>query len=117
MLEQAYPSDVKTFDDVQSGVDAYRKALGAAEDKSVTVASIGELTNLRDVVTAIPDLFSSKVKDIIYMAGESESNLRKDVDPEVLASETHGFVGSDIAALLYRGRHAVHQGEDGPHLH
>ena len=69
MLEQTYPSDVKTFDDVQSGVDAYRKALGAADDKSVTIASIGELTNLRDVISAIPDLFSSKVKDIIYMDG------------------------------------------------
>ncbi|GMI44208.1 hypothetical protein TrCOL_g5271 [Triparma columacea] len=49
------------------------------------------------------------------MAGESESNLRKNVDPEVLASETQAFVGSDIAALSHRGRHAVHQGGNGPH--
>jgi len=69
MLESTYDSDIKTYNDVQSGIDAYRKALGAAEDNSVTVASIGELTNLRDVIDAIPDLFSSKVKEIIYMDG------------------------------------------------
>ena len=78
MLEGEYESDVQTFDQVMGALEAYKKSLGAAEDKSVTIASIGELTNLRDIVQDDPDLFMSKVKEIIYMVRrEAERGARR----------------------------------------
>ena len=43
--------------------------LAAAENNSVVIASIGELTNLRDILNADLDLFSAKVTAIYYMDG------------------------------------------------
>ena len=43
-------------------MSAYTKVLQAAENNSVTIASIGELTNLRDILMAEEELFISKVK-------------------------------------------------------
>ena len=43
--------------------------LQEAEDNSVVIASIGELTNLRDIIKANKELFIQKVKLIYYMDG------------------------------------------------
>mmetsp|Transcript_3204 Transcript_3204/g.6716 ORF Transcript_3204/g.6716 Transcript_3204/m.6716 type:complete len:456 (+) Transcript_3204:164-1531(+) len=68
-IENTYPSPVQNYDQVQSAVSAYTKVLQAAENNSVTIASIGELTNLRDILMAEEELFISKVKAIYYMDG------------------------------------------------
>ena len=43
--------------------------LTGAEDNSVVIASIGELTNLRDILKAEKDLFIRKVAKIVYVDG------------------------------------------------
>lgn len=43
--------------------------LEGAEDNSVVIASIGELTNLRDIIKANKALFIQKVTKIVYMDG------------------------------------------------
>jgi len=69
MIEQAYPSEIKNFDAVDSAVAAYTKTLAKAADHSVVIASIGELTNLRDLLMANATLVGQKVKQIVYMDG------------------------------------------------
>ncbi|GMH88937.1 hypothetical protein TrST_g3681 [Triparma strigata] len=69
LIESEFPSDVKTYNDVNSAVDSYRRALESQADHSVVIASIGELTNLRDIIKAEPALFAQKVKSIYYMDG------------------------------------------------
>ena len=69
MIEGRYPSNVKDYDDVMPAIDAYTKVLKEADDNSIVIASIGELTNLRDILVAQPDLFAQKVKSIYYMDG------------------------------------------------
>ena len=68
-IEQDYPSPVQNYDQVPNEVDAYRTALSAATDGSVVIASIGEPTALRNILTAEPALFAQKVKSIVYMDG------------------------------------------------
>ena len=60
-LEADYPSSVQNYDQVPSAVATYTAALTAAADASVVIASIGELTNLRDILVAEPALFAAKV--------------------------------------------------------
>ncbi|GMH64177.1 hypothetical protein TrLO_g325 [Triparma laevis f. longispina] len=69
LIEEDFPSSVKTYNDVNAAVDSYRRALESQEDNSVVIASIGELTNLRDILKAEPQLFAQKVKSIYYMDG------------------------------------------------
>jgi hypothetical protein len=45
-----YPGPVKKYFDVPEAVETYRKALVAAKDNSVHIASIGMTTNLRDLL-------------------------------------------------------------------
>jgi hypothetical protein len=48
----------------------YRTALQRANNKSVTIASIGETTNLQDLLRNEMDLVRAKVKKIVYMDGD-----------------------------------------------
>ena len=69
ILEQRYPSAVQTYREVAPAVEVYSRVLAAADDHSVVIASIGELTNLRDVLKANATLFNQKVKAVHYMDG------------------------------------------------
>ena len=68
-IENDYPSSIQNYDQVSSAVDSYTKMLSSASDSSVVIASIGELTNLRDIIKANKELFIQKVKLIYYMDG------------------------------------------------
>ena len=48
-LKQKFPHEVHGRDSVPSALDVYRHALAQAANRSVTIASIGELTNLQDL--------------------------------------------------------------------
>ena len=69
MLLDKYPSAVKNYDEVPTALHAYRTVLADAEDASVVIASIGEPTNLRDLLSADRDLVRRKVKRIVFMDG------------------------------------------------
>ena len=64
-----FPHTVNSRNDVPSGLDIYRSALQKAADKSVVIASIGELTNLQDLLRNDTTLFKQKVKKVVYMDG------------------------------------------------
>ena len=68
-IQARYPSPVQNADQVDDAVTAYTKALSAAADGSVVIASIGEPTALRDVLRAQPALFARKLKQLVYMDG------------------------------------------------
>lgn len=70
--------EVKTNADYPSAVDVYRKTLAGAADTSVTVLTVGFVTNLADLLRSGPDQYSSlsgkelikkKVKNYVTMAG------------------------------------------------
>ena len=68
-IEKDFPASVQNYDQVPSAVEAYTTALTRADNASVIIASIGELTNLRDILKAEPALFNAKVKAVYYMDG------------------------------------------------
>ena len=53
-----FPGPVKDYDDVPEAVETYRRALAAADDRSVHIASIGITTNMRDLLLSQPDSIS-----------------------------------------------------------
>jgi len=78
MLLAKYPHTVNSTADVPDAVALYRKILSAQPDHSVTVVSIGFLTNLSNLLLSKPDSFSNvtgrelvkrKVSKLVSMAG------------------------------------------------
>jgi inosine-uridine nucleoside N-ribohydrolase len=74
-----YPHTIKSTDDVPDAVDIYRKILNAQPDNSVTIVTVGFLTNLNNLLRSRPDkicplngfeLVSKKVKLLVSMAGK-----------------------------------------------
>jgi inosine-uridine nucleoside N-ribohydrolase len=51
-IKGKFPHKVNSRNDVPSGLDVYKSALQKAENKSVTIASIGETTNLQDLLVS-----------------------------------------------------------------
>lgn len=58
-LTREFPSDIKRRDQVPDAVKAYRKIMSEQPDNSVTIATIGFLSNLDALLKSGPDEFSS----------------------------------------------------------
>ena len=73
-----YPHLIKKNDEAYDAVKLYRKILAAQQDKSVTIVTVGFLTNMAHLIKSKPDEFSplsgkelvsKKVKLLVSMAG------------------------------------------------
>jgi len=90
-----YPHIVKSTNEVTDAVDVYRKILNAQPDNSVTVVTVGFLTNLNNLLHSQPDnispltgleLVSRKVKMLVSMAGKFPEGKEFNVDMDSTAS-------------------------------
>ena len=54
---------------VDSSLNIYRQTLRAQPDGSVTIASVGFLNNLHDLLRSEPELVRTKVKELVLMGG------------------------------------------------
>lgn len=77
-IAENYPPDIHFGDDVPDATRLYRKILAGQEDDSITIVSIGYLSNLYDLLQSGPDEFSSlsgqelvakKIKKLVCMGG------------------------------------------------
>ena len=86
-----YPHKIKRNDEVPDAAEVYRKVLASQPGKSVTIVTVGFLTNLSSLLQSPPDKYSplngkelikQKVKQLVCMAGRfpsgSEYNVRID---------------------------------------
>lgn len=74
-----WPHSINDSSATPSPVELYRSILSSAEDKSVTLISLGFLTNLAVLLSSVPDgitslagppLISAKVKELVIMGGK-----------------------------------------------
>jgi pyrimidine-specific ribonucleoside hydrolase len=88
-----YPHKIQSNEDAQDALHLYRKILASEPDHSVTVITVGFLTNLADLLESPGDLYSSlngrdliqrKILNLVCMAGRfpsgREFNLAEDVN-------------------------------------
>lgn len=91
----AFPHDLTASSEAPEAVDLYRKILANEPDRSVTIVTIGWLTNLGDLLDSRPDthsplpgreLVAAKVTELVTMggiwpnnAGEGEYNFKMDL--------------------------------------
>ncbi len=90
-----YPHDIRNNAEVPDAVLLYRKLLAAQPDNSVTIITVGFLTNLAGLLESKPDHFSQldgkslvkrKVKLLVCMAGRFPSGSEFNVNQDAAAS-------------------------------
>ncbi|MEO5562224.1 MAG: nucleoside hydrolase [Chitinophagaceae bacterium] len=91
-----YPHTIKENVEVPDAVEVYRKVLAARPDKSVTIVTVGFLTNLAALLRSQPDAHSKlngkdlvlkKVKQLVSMAGRFPSGSEFNVNRDAAASQ------------------------------
>jgi len=96
MLVEQYPHKIKSTDEVPDAITVYRKILASQPDQSVTIVTIGFLTNLSNLLKSEPDeisklsgmdLVKRKVKEVVSMAGGFPKGREFNVMIDSLASE------------------------------
>ena len=95
-LVKKYPHRIQTTNDLPDAVSVYRKTLYAQPDSSVTIVTVGFLTNLADLLRSQPDsispltgmeLVSKKVKRLVSMAGRFPEGKEFNVHMDSTASK------------------------------
>ena len=91
-----YPHKIKKNDEVPDAVEVYRKMLSSQPDKTVTIITVGFLTNLSALLQSSPDKYSKlngkelvrkKVKQLVCMAGRFPSGSEFNVNRDAAASQ------------------------------
>jgi len=91
-----YPHKIKTNAEAKDAVKLYRKILAAQPDKSVTIVTVGFLTNLSNLLNTKGDeysklsgreLVSKKVKLLVCMAGKFPAGFEFNVMQDAKASQ------------------------------
>lgn len=95
-----YPHAIKNNNEVPDAVELYRKILAGQKDNSVTIITVGFLTNIANLLQSKPDKYSllsgkelvkKKVKNLVSMAGKfpagKEFNIEKDAGASKYAYE------------------------------
>jgi inosine-uridine nucleoside N-ribohydrolase len=95
-LLRKYPHSIKKNEEVPGATDVYRKLLASQPDKSVTIVTVGFLTNLSDLLKSPADKYSrlngkalvkQKVKQLVCMAGRFPAGSEFNVNRDAAASQ------------------------------
>ena len=73
--------------DASSAPDFYKKLLSKAENDSVTVITVGTLTNIAEILEKEPKLFNAKVNSIVAMAGKFPSGKEFNIESDINAAK------------------------------
>ena len=91
-----YPHTITSTSEVEDAVKLYRKILNSQPDKSVTILTVGFLTNLRNLLISKPDSIShlagkdlvlKKVKNLVSMAGRFPDGKEYNIEMDSIAAE------------------------------
>ena len=96
-LIKNYPHKIKNNSEAEDAVLLYRKILAKQPAHSVTIVTIGFLTNLKGLLESKADAFSNldgkklvaeKVKELVCMAGAFPQGYEFNVDQDIAASQS-----------------------------
>ncbi|MHA4811222.1 nucleoside hydrolase [Flavitalea flava] len=122
-----YPHNLHSNEDVPDAVSVYRRQLSLQQDHSVTIITVGFLTNMANLLRSAPDSFSSlsgtelvkmKVKRMVCMAGRfpggKEFNVEKDARSSMVVFTTWPtpilFSGWEIGVKIHTGLPLIRNG-------
>ncbi len=120
LLVARYPHKIKSNEQAEDALTLYRRILAAQPNGSVTIVTVGFLTNMADLLISKPDKYSplsgrdlilKKVKKLVSMAGRFPEGREFNVDRDPVSSKIV-FEGWPTMILLsgFEIGQAVHTG-------
>ncbi len=126
-ITDQYPHNIRSNNQVPAATTLYRQLLAAQPDTSVTITTIGFLTNMASLLESAPDstsamngvdLVSRKVKTLVAMAGKFPEGKEFNVEKDAAASAyvamhwptTIIFSGFEIGEKVLTGAELVSTG-------
>lgn len=120
VLVAKYPHTLRSNNEAEDAVTLYRKILAAQPDRSVTIVTVGFITNMANLLQSKPDKYSSldgeslvkkKVNMLVSMAGAfpsgKEFNVERDAASSKYAFEHWPtavyFTGWEVGAKIFSG--------------
>ena len=109
-IRDEFPHAALTDDQEPTALSVYRTALASAPDSSITIISVGFVTNLNDLLKSQPDavsplsgpdLIRAKVKQLVVMGGKYPNNPITDCN--FTASTTQYVIASWPTPILFSG--------------
>jgi inosine-uridine nucleoside N-ribohydrolase len=91
-----YPHKINSNDEVRDAVSLYREILAKQPDSSVTIITVGFLTNIGNLLKSPPDDYSplsgnelvhKKVKRLVSMAGKFPEGLEFNIEEDAAAAK------------------------------
>jgi hypothetical protein len=124
LLVKKYPHTIQSTSESPDAVETYRKLLAKQPDKSVTIVTVGFLTNLANLLESGPDQFSKlsgeelvkkKVSKLVSMAGFFPKGREYNVLIDSVASEKVFnnwptdiiFSGFEIGSKIFTGLRVI----------
>jgi inosine-uridine nucleoside N-ribohydrolase len=95
-LVAKYPHKIRSNDEAEDATTVYRRVLSQQPDNSVTIVTVGFLTNLANLMGSKPDKYSSldglalihkKVKRLVSMAGKFPEGKEFNIFMDSIASQ------------------------------
>jgi pyrimidine-specific ribonucleoside hydrolase len=125
VLVARYPHTIRSNAEAEDALSLYRRILAAQPDGSVTIVTVGFLTNMADLLISGPDQYSSlsgreliskKVKKLVCMAGRFPAGKEFNVDRDPVSSKivfngwptTILFSGWEIGNAVHTGLPLTH---------
>jgi len=112
-LRDEFPNDIGPDDRAPDALEIYRKTLAAQPDDSVTICSVGALSNLAELCRREPALVRAKVKRLVVMGGEFPNSKRPETNikthceaAQVVAAQWPGEIvwhGFEVGNVLITG--------------
>lgn len=120
-----YPHAIKSNEEVPDAVALYRKILTQQPDNSITIITVGFLTNISNLLQSKPDKYSSlagqdlvnkKVNQLVCMAGKFPSGKEFNIEEDAKASKYVFdnfpkpvlFSGFEIGQQIHTGLPLIH---------
>ncbi len=134
LIVARYPHDLKTNEQAEDATSLYRRILANQPDSSVTIVTVGFMTNMANLLESKPDRYSpldgsalvkKKVKQLVSMAAHfgqkmgdfREFNVEKDVLASIYTFENWPtsiiISGSEIGSKIFTGLPLVNS----PYVH
>ena len=91
-----YPHKIQSNSEAADALDLYRRILASQPDHSITIITVGFLTNLANLLRSMPDKYSSlngsdlvrkKVRNLVCMAGRFPTGREFNLDQDPLSSK------------------------------
>lgn len=112
-LRDGFPNDVGPDDRAPEAFDIYRRVLAAQPDGSVTICSVGALSNVAELWRRAPGLVRAKVRRLVVMGGQYPKSARPETNilthreaSRFVAAEWPGEIvwhGWEVGQALFTG--------------